>query len=99
MGHQHNRLMLLFPKTSEELLHLRSRLHVQCAERFVKKQYFWVIGERPSDGDALLHTSGEGMRERVLELLQPGNLQIVRNDISDCLFLFLTNSKTKRNIL
>ncbi len=85
MGHVHHGLARFPPHVREQPLHLVAGKRIKRRERLIHQQVRGVIGERPRDGDPLLHAAREmvriGLRE-FFELdqrqLAPGNVFTLR---------------------
>ena len=62
MGHEQHGCAKLLPDPEQRFLHHGARLRVERAERLVHQQDIGGIGESARDADALLHSSGQGLR-------------------------------------
>ncbi len=62
VGHEEERHAGLVPEGQQLLLHLAPGERVQRREGLVHQEHLRLHGERPGDGDALLHAAGELVR-------------------------------------
>src|SRR5215471_8325051 len=59
VGNEQHRLFFPLPDAEQHLLHERTCLIVERAEGFIEQHDFWIIGEHPGNGSALLHATRE----------------------------------------
>src|SRR5438128_3949448 len=74
--------LVRLPDPSEQLLHQLPRLRVERAERLVHQQHLRPVTERACDGDALAHAAGQLVRQRVGELRQPDEVEMLARDLA-----------------
>src|SRR6185503_19399797 len=71
VGDQEHRRAAGFPEAQHFVLHLHPGEGIQCAQRFVQEQDFWVIDESAGESHALGHAAGQVMRVGCGERFQP----------------------------
>src|SRR5689334_12922533 len=59
VGNEQHRLLFALPDAEQHLLHERACLIVERTEGFIEQHDFWIIGEHPGNGSALLHATRE----------------------------------------
>jgi len=74
MRDEQDRYVHVHPNLFQMHLHLRARLRVECAERFVHQQHARLVGQCASNGDTLLHAAGKLIWVGVGELVQPDQI-------------------------
>ena len=70
MGNKKNRTSQFSPQSEERILQFQSRESVQRAKGLIHQQNLGFIGQRPRDGDPLLHAARELPRIMIFESLQ-----------------------------
>ncbi len=69
------------PDLREQALHVVAGERVERRERLVHQQHRRIVGERPRDGDPLLHAAGQMVRIGVREFLQLDQRELCERDL------------------
>ena len=79
--HVDHRLSRLPPHLRQQPLHVVARESVERGERLVHEQHGRIVGQRPGNGDPLLHAPGEMVRKGVGEFLQLHQPELLQRDL------------------
>ncbi len=59
MGHEQHSLLAVAPDPQQQLLHLQTRLAIECTEGLIHEQDLRIVGQRPSNRHTLHHAAGQ----------------------------------------